>query len=608
MNQQQLKFQNALDAFRNGDLETSRALCLKILKKNKRDENTAHLLALIYKQENNFVSAKKYFEFSLRINPAQEAVWSNFANLLSRQNINAEAYAAYKKSTVLNSKIVDAWYNWAILLNSMERYDEAREKILNAIDLNPDDARFYNVLGTALRGCEDYPGSIEAIEKAILLSKLDPGLEILASQNMAITYREMQKPEIASQLLAELIEKKISTPEIHFIKACADYDAGEYLKAEKELKHTIAMNPGYVEAHEALNKLYWEQSREEEFLDSYKNNIENVQFSRDLRYSHSAQLIMAGRNDEAKQVVTDAISAVGEDAGLLHSLGILFMRTGQSDDGLKYLDKAIKLEPDVARFRIDKANFLIKATDYKAALSHLDRAGKTAPLNQEVWAYKGLCWRLMGDDRAEWLNDYNALVDARFIEQPDDYDSLEHFLLELKNALQLLHKTIRQPLDQSVQNGTQTVGKLLSNPIKVIQDYRAVLTKSVEEYLQALPENSKHPFLNRNTKKFRHTGSWSVKLKSGGFHSNHMHPQGWLSNCTYISIPENIKPDDPEKAGWIKFGETSLGLGELEKISKSICPEEGLRVLFPSYFWHGTVPFRSDDFRITLPSDISPVV
>jgi hypothetical protein len=35
-----------------------------------------------------------------------------------------------------------------------------------------------------------------------------------------------------------------------------------------------------------------------------------------------------------------------------------------------------------------------------------------------------------------------------------------------------------------------------------------------------------------------------------------------------------------------------------------IRPEEGLMVLFPSYFYHGTVPLESDEVRISIAFDV----
>jgi len=40
----------------------------------------------------------------------------------------------------------------------------------------------------------------------------------------------------------------------------------------------------------------------------------------------------------------------------------------------------------------------------------------------------------------------------------------------------------------------------------------------------------------------------------------------------------------------------------------SVHPELGQLVLFPSYFWHGTLPFHSEQPRLTVAFDVVPDV
>ena len=46
-------------------------------------------------------------------------------------------------------------------------------------------------------------------------------------------------------------------------------------------------------------------------------------------------------------------------------------------------------------------------------------------------------------------------------------------------------------------------------------------------------------------------GAWSVRLNSGGFHINHIHPEGWLSSAFYVRLPDRMQGQE----GWLKFGE-----------------------------------------------------
>ena len=93
--------------------------------------------------------------------------------------------------------------------------------------------------------------------------------------------------------------------------------------------------------------------------------------------------------------------------------------------------------------------------------------------------------------------------------------------------------------------------------------------------------------------------SWSCLLRPNGFHTNHIHPTGWISSAFYADVPA-VVDNDQTREGWFKLGESSLGLGASDK------PERGMLVLFPSYFWHGTVPFGGSSTRLTVAFDVVP--
>ena len=173
-----------------------------------------------------------------------------------------------------------------------------------------------------------------------------------------------------------------------------------------------------------------------------------------------------------------------------------------------------------------------------------------------------------------------------------------------------MHKLVHEPLKQTLKNGTQTPGRLLYKPHPVIQSLKASLSEVVQEHISSLPNDDTHPLLSRKSDRFVFAGSWSVKLKPEGFHVNHVHPAGWLSSAFYVNVPDFTKVEQKnELAGAIKFGESSLLLGGREKIERIIVPKAGTLALFPSYVWHGTIPFsgHEDDFRLTSPFDVIPV-
>jgi uncharacterized protein (TIGR02466 family) len=113
------------------------------------------------------------------------------------------------------------------------------------------------------------------------------------------------------------------------------------------------------------------------------------------------------------------------------------------------------------------------------------------------------------------------------------------------------------------------------------------------------------PLRRRNTLDYRTQGAWSVRLKPGGFHKDHFHPEGWLSSAFYVETPDAAL-ESAEKQGWIRFGQPPFIANPPLPAEHFIKPKPGRLVLFPSYMWHGTVPFTTDEVRMTIAFDAVP--
>ena len=596
--------QQALGAQKSGNIALAEETCRKIILIDNNQPDALQFLGLICRSTGRLDEGEALMRRSLEIAPNQAHVWNNLGNLLRDNSQLEEAINSYNKAIDLNPNYIDAILGLALCLSGTGENEEAVKIVKEGIKHLPNDHRLYNALGINLKELNRVDEALEAYEKALSIAPND----FFALHNKGVALRIKLAPEKAIKCYDQILEQGKNIPELRFNRGCAFYDLGNIEEAEQELQKTIALRPDYIDAHQTLNKLYWEHGEDKKFLESYEESIKQIPLSPHLRSSFASQLMMAGREDKAEEVIRRAIVEVGETPVFLHDLGVMCARKGDFEKAKELSLKAIDGDPKSTRFRIDIANYLIREQNFEQAMAHLDEAEKYKPYDQEMWAYKGICWRLSGDEREHWLNDYDRFVQANFLETPSGYDNFEHFMDVLKKELIAMHTADRHPLDQSLRNGTQTTSFLLNVPSKVIQDYRQQLERCVVDYLASLPEDPSHPLLSRKENGFTFSGSWSVRLKSEGYHVNHIHPEGWLSGPTYIEVPSSMSPDDPNQAGWVKFGETALGLGEDEHIAKSVCPEPGLVVLFPSYMWHGTNPFHSDEYRMTTPSDIMPLI
>ena len=147
-------------------------------------------------------------------------------------------------------------------------------------------------------------------------------------------------------------------------------------------------------------------------------------------------------------------------------------------------------------------------------------------------------------------------------------------------------------MGQSLRHGSQTAARSAAIiPIRAIRALFAAIDAPIRAHIAAIGEGGQN---------YAFDGAWSVRLNSGGFHINHVHPEGWLSSAFYVRLPGGMSGQE----GWLKFGEPGPPTSPPLPAEHLVKPEPGLLVLFPVYMWHGTVPFAADDKRLTCAFDI----
>jgi tetratricopeptide (TPR) repeat protein len=216
-----------------------------------------------------------------------------------------------------------------------------------------------------------------------------------------------------------------------------------------------------------------------------------------------------------------------------------------------------------------------------------------------AWPYAAAAWHIAGDARSHWLEDQPGLVSIMDI----GADLVP--IAQLADKLRALHERSGQYLDQSVRGGSQTDGPLLSRIDPEIRTLRAAVVGAVERYVAQLPPtDAEHPLLaSPRDRRVRFSGSWSVRLRGGGRHANHVHPQGWISSALYIVLPER-RDGEPSDSGCLVLGEPQAEMSVDLPPHTKIEPRVGRLVLFPSWMWHGTRPFAEGE-RLTVAFDVA---
>ncbi|HUQ10200.1 MAG TPA: putative 2OG-Fe(II) oxygenase [Steroidobacteraceae bacterium] len=291
------------------------------------------------------------------------------------------------------------------------------------------------------------------------------------------------------------------------------------------------------------------------------------------------------------------------------SMGVLLGELGRAREALPWLRSAIARLPQSVQMRRNLLPVLLRAGEHREALALAEALLPTAPDDQQLIAYLAAAMRLTDDARYPQLQDYPRLVRSYRPEAPAGFTNMAQFNAALARELGELHGGAQRPLSQSIRSGTQTGRNLPADEAgyPVIAAFLAMLAAPIDDYVARLGAAPEHPTDRRRRERWRIAGSWSVRLQPGGFHTNHVHPQGWISSAYYVELPSN-KGDSAEpdpRAGWLKFGDLAPAVAAATA-EHYVEPAAGMLVLFPSFFWHGTVPFTRGDRRLTAAFDVIP--
>ncbi|MGA1640719.1 MAG: tetratricopeptide repeat protein [Steroidobacteraceae bacterium] len=593
-------FQQAVAAFQAGDMAEAQRQVGRVLAAQPRQPDALHLAALISRQLGRQLEALQQFEASLRASPHQPVVLSNLGNLLRDLGRHEEAEQRYRRAVELMPRLADAWYQRGLLAMERHQPGEAISHLSKARELDVQPRVLVALASAQLEAGKPADALLTAREFG-RIAPTDARAVALEARALSLL-EDRGAARVRLQAALGQVDDPASLHHELGLLALEEGNAGEAMACFRAAVHA---RPEFIDAHRALNRLQWEAG-EAAFTESYRQALEQAPTFAPLHHHLAAACIASGDEAAATEVLERALDLAGPDPFLLHGLAVQHLKGGDFARARAGFDRALAARPDELRFLIDRANLALREAEPEVAQQSIGRALQVSPHHQEAWAYQGILWRLSGDARHDWLNDYERLLRDYELPVPPGFTSVAEFMQALASELVGRHTAVRQPLDQSVRHGTQTTGVLLDDPHPLLAALRSAIDTCLQDYLAGLKPEAGHPLRSRLGRGARFAGSWSVSLGGEGYHANHVHPLGWLSCCTYVALPEAIGSGDDDRRGWIKFGETALGLPGQEQVARAIQPRVGHCVFFPAYFWHGTYPFADQGRRLTVPCDFEP--
>ncbi|WP_417485499.1 tetratricopeptide repeat protein [Maricaulis salignorans] len=499
---------------------------------------------------------------------------------------------------------VDAWFNLGVTLAETGQPDDAERAYRAVLAVQPGHAAALNGLGNLAVKQEALEAALDWFDQAVGAQPDAAYIRV----NRGCLYRTLGRVDDALADLDLAVKLAPKSADAHYQRANSLRNLGRFDAARQGYLNALQCAPLRADIHRDQASLAWEMG-EGAGATRWLDQVLQQQANSGLQLVRAEILMRSGQPEEAERAASLALELEPANAPARALRGELRSRLGRREAGLDDLRAAFRAAvsatgADAADFAIrhQLVEALLPAGEVEEALTLLDAEPAPAHLQKHV-ALQSLAWRVRGDDRYRRFYDYDRFTAKRMIGTPPGYASLDAFNAALAEDIRRLHGGGAQPLDQTLFGGTQSAGRLWDQDSAVIRSLADALLDAARTFVAGLPDDPDHPFLRRKRGDLELTGAWSVRLRSGGGHVDHIHPAGWISACYYVAVPESVMAG--ERAGWLRLGASGVAGLDLPA-ERYIQPEPGAAIFFPSYIWHGVEPFVSDEVRVTAPFDLIP--
>ncbi|QUT07348.1 tetratricopeptide repeat protein [Sphingobium phenoxybenzoativorans] len=371
-------------------------------------------------------------------------------------------------------------------------------------------------------------------------------------------------------------------------------------EAIPHLRHAVAIRTAYPEAWNNLGVAFSRMARNDEAIRAYDIALTHRPGYAEAGVSRALALEAAGDPAAALNQLDQTLASRPTHWPAFANKALLLEKLGRHDEAAASHRQAIILAPDQQMLYVNFATMLLKAGDPQAALTICEDAGRRPNPGTSALALRTLALGQL-DRQAE--RDHLLGID-RFVRILDHETApgggdLAPFGRALCNALRHHASLTFEPEGLVTRAGHQS--SELAGESGPLGQLAQMARTAVITYMADLPAGD-HPFIAAQPKEWTIT-LWGTALQPGGEVGPHIHAPNWLSGV-YYPDEDAVNPAEAP-AGWFEIGKAPDGLGPSEGLHR-IAPAAGRMILFPSYYYHRTLPFGGTRPRISFAFDVVP--
>lgn len=591
-----------LRALAGGQLDAARALLERALHETPAAPEAPAALGQLAARRQQWGEAEAWFLRSLQLHAAQPRVWLARGQMLEMLQRPADAAEAFAQAARYQPGWAVAHYEQARIRRELGQRELALQAAQQAVRLAPQDAKALQLLAMLQEELGDPAAALPTLDAALSLAADSAALH----HNRGVVLHRLGRHAEALAAHERALALGLDVADAHYNHANTLQALGRADAALTAYRRALALQPLHALALYDLARLRWALGHAD--FSAELEAAEAAAPASDLPPSLLGLLLLRAERGEAAAAAYRRAAALAPDkAAYADGLGQALCLLGQHEASCVAHAQAVALAPQEVAVLGNAARSFYAAGQFAEGLALAERARALAPRDQHALALVGTGWRLTGDPRADALEDLERCVAVIDLAPPPGFADMASFNAALAEELTRLHTDAEAPIDQTLRHGTQTRGNLFDLDLPRVQALKGQIAKAITAWLASRPADADHPFLGRRGASWHFTDSWSSRLRSSGFHTNHVHGHGWLSSCYYVATPPSALREG-SRDGWIKFGEPDLPEPVRSRLPprRMEAPQPGRLVLFPSYLWHGTTPFQDEAYRLTVAFDVVP--
>lgn len=472
----------------------------------------------------------------------------------------------------------------------------ARNVYQKLIQSVPDYAPGHYNLGNVHQAQGEFAAAEQCYRRAL---EIQPEQSV-ARANLGYVLLQCGRSEAARRELEQAISQDASNADAHNSLGTAQAQLGHLQAAHQSYTNALQIKTDHVHALNNLGNLLAESDNNKLAIDYYRRALATGQAGLRTEDNLGAALTELGQFDAAIECHRSTLERHPDHWPSRQRLAKALAENHEFNDAEKELKQAISASNSDGSVIYDQVVLLWRQEHFDAAQQALQSGLLTRPNSAWLLAAQQLLQQQRQVPAAlDWAELYTVVELNEDQLGSAGYATLEQFNAALTKHV-LNHPTLNESPDSHATRDGQHSGELFVDPMGPVVVLRQLLQEQADAYLLAHQDGLGMP---ETKEEWRYT-SWSVVMRDTGHQIPHIHPSAWLSAVYYVEVPEAVDTSGEQQQGWLEFGSAPEELPPHRTLDiRRVRPRPGRLVVFPSWLWHRTIPFRGKR-RICLAFDV----